>query len=307
MKKILIIKHGSFGDIILSLHPIFSIKHHYKKSNITVLTESKYKDIFKCIPFIKNIKIDNRAGFFSIIQNIKLILWFKNQKFDWVFDLQTSRRTNIYFFVFSKLYKFYWSGIAKKSSHPHLSLNRTHLHTIDRHKEQLNVLGIKRFIEPDWSLFISKNKALNIRKPYVVVVPGGSRHRLSKRWKIENFIEVISFFSELNLLTVLVGGSDEISIMEEADEKRLKILNLIGKTTFLDLATLSQRADIILGNDTGPMHFLVASSRQKTKNIVLFGNASDPKLCAPRGKNVVILQKENINEITPDEIKNLIN
>ena len=106
---------------------------------------------------------------------------------------------------------------------------------------------------------------------------------------------------------MLVGGSDEISIMEEADEKSLKILNLIGKTTFLDLATLSQEAKIILGNDTGPMHFLVASSRKKTKNIVLFGNASDPKLCAPRGKNVVILQKENINEITTGEIKNLIN
>ena len=190
--------------------------------------------------------------------------------------------------------------------HPHLNLNRIHLHTIDRHKQQLNISGINHFIEPDWNLFISKNKGLNIRKPYVIVVPGGSRHRLRKRWKIENFIEVISFFSELNLLTVLVGGRDEFSIIEEADEKRLKILNLIGKTTFLDLATLSQGADVILGNDTGPMHFLVASSRQKTKNIVLFGNASDPKLCAPRGKNVIILQKENINEITPSEIKNLI-
>ena len=307
MKKILIIKHGSFGDIVLSLHPLFSIKNHFKKSNITVLTESKYKEIFKCLPFINNIKIDNRAGFFSIVQNFKLILWFKKQKFDWVFDLQTSRRTNIYFFVFSKLYSFYWSGIAKKCSHPHTNINRKYLHTIDRHRQQLNISGIKRFIKPDWSLFISKNNGLNIKKPYVIIVPGGSRHRLSKRWKIENFMEIISFFSELNFLTVLVGGSDESSIIKEADEKNLKILNLIGKTTFLDLATLSQGAIVILGNDTGPMHFLAASSRKKTKNIILFGNASDPKLCAPVGKNVVILQKDDINEITPDEIKNLIN
>lgn len=307
MKKILIIKHGSFGDIVLSLYPIFSINNHFKKSNITVLTEYQYKEIFKCIPFINNIKIDNRAGFFSIIKNIKLILWFKKQKFDWVFDLQTSRRTNIYFFVFSKLYRFNWSGIAKKCSHPHTNINRTHLHTIDRHKQQLNILGIKHFIKPDWSLFISKNHRINIKKPYVIIVPGGSRHRLSKRWKIENFMEIISFFSELNFLTVLVGGSDESSIIKEFYEKNLKILNLIGKTTFLDLATLSQGAHVILGNDTGPMHFLVASSRKKTKSIVLFGNASDPNLCAPIGENVVILQKENINEIIPDEIKSLIN
>lgn len=307
MKKILIIKHGSFGDVILSLHPIFSIKNYFKNANITVLTDSKYQEVFKCIPFIDNIKIDNRASIFSIIQNIKLILWFKGKKFDWVFDLQTSKRTNIYFFVFSKLYSFYWSGIAKKCSHPHLDLKRTQLHTIDRHKQQLNVAGIQDFIEPNWNLFISKTKDINIKKPYIIIVPGGSKHRLSKRWKIEKFIEVIKFFSKLNLLTVLVGGSDEVSIIKKADEKKFKILNLIGKTSFLDLAALSQGANVILGNDTGPMHFLVASSSQKTKSIVLFGNASDPKLCAPRGKNVIILQKEHIDEITPNEIKNLIN
>ena len=307
MKKILIIKHGSFGDIILSMYPIFSIKNHFKNTNITVLTDSKYQEIFKCIPFIDNIKIDNRVNIFSIIQNIKLILWFKSNRFDWIFDLQTSKRTNIYFFFLSKLYNFYWSGIAKKCSHPHLDLNRTQLHTIDRHKQQLNISGIKYFIEPNWSLFISKTKHFSIKKPYVIVVPGGSRHRLSKRWKIENFIKVIQFFSKLNLLTVLVGGTDEGSIIKKADRKNLKILNLIGKTTFLDLANLSQGADIILGNDTGPMHFLVASSKKNTKSIVLFGNASDPNLCAPRGKNVTILQREHIDKITPNEIKNLIN
>ena len=104
-----------------------------------------------------------------------------------------------------------------------------------------------------------------------------------------------------------MGGNDEVSIIKKVDEKKFKILNLIGKTTFLDLATLSQGASIILGNDTGPMHLLVASSGKKTKSIVLFGNASDPKLCAPRGKNVIILQKENIDQIVPNEIKNLIN
>ena len=76
MKKILIIKHGSFGDVILSLYPIFSIKNYFKNANITILTDSKYEEIFKCIPFINNVKIDNRVSVFSIIQNVKLILWF---------------------------------------------------------------------------------------------------------------------------------------------------------------------------------------------------------------------------------------
>ena len=47
MKKILIIKHGAFGDIVLSLYAIFSINNHFKNSEITILTESKYGNFFK--------------------------------------------------------------------------------------------------------------------------------------------------------------------------------------------------------------------------------------------------------------------
>ena len=49
MKNILIIKHGSLGDIVLSIYPIFSIKEKYKNSKVTILTEAKYQDLFKSI------------------------------------------------------------------------------------------------------------------------------------------------------------------------------------------------------------------------------------------------------------------
>ena len=82
---------------------------------------------------------------------------------------------------------------------------------------------------------------------------------------------------------------------------------MIGKTNYSDLAYLSSRAKFILGNDTGPMHLLVACSNNKTAKFVLFGEASDPRLCAPIGQNVLIVKEKNINEIKPDNIKNLIN
>ena len=55
MKKILIIKHGALGDVILSMYSIFAIWKHFKGYEISVLTESKYKELFQCLPFIKNI------------------------------------------------------------------------------------------------------------------------------------------------------------------------------------------------------------------------------------------------------------
>ena len=47
MKKILIIKHGALGDVILSMHSVFAIWKHFKNCEISVLTESKYKELFE--------------------------------------------------------------------------------------------------------------------------------------------------------------------------------------------------------------------------------------------------------------------
>ena len=306
MKKILIIKHGALGDVIISMHPIFAIWKHFKDYEISVLTESKYKELFQCLPFIKNIQIDNRPKFFYFLKYIKIFKWFYNSDFEWVFDLQTSKRTNLYFSILSLFKDFKWNGIAKNCSHPHLSSNRKKLHTIERQKDQLRVAGIIKTFNPDWGYFKSRFSKFTIKKPYAILVPGGSRHRKNKRWDFKNFLEIIKFLENKKIISVLVGGPDETDILQNK-QKYHSIVNLIGETNFSDLAYLSSRAKLILGNDTGPMHLLVACSNNKIPKIVLFGGASDPKLCAPIGKNVKIVKENNIKDIMTENIKNLIN
>ena len=53
--------------------------------------------------------------------------------------------------------------------------------------------------------------------------------------------------------------------------------------------------------------FLIEESLFKISKIVLFGKASDPKLCAPIGKNVMIVKENDIKNIMPKSIKKLIN
>ena len=54
MKKILIIKHGALGDVVLSMHAIFSIKNHYEKPHITILTEEVHKGFFDLMYAVLN-------------------------------------------------------------------------------------------------------------------------------------------------------------------------------------------------------------------------------------------------------------
>ena len=306
MKKILIIKHGALGDVVLSMHSVFAIWKHFKDYEISILTESSYKELFQCLPFIKNIKIDNRPKFYHLIKYIKFFKWFYKSDFKWVIDLQTSKRTNFYFLIFSFLKDFNWNGIAKNCSHPHLDTNRKKLHTLDRQKEQLKYAGIFLKCKPDWNFFKYKVNKFNIDKPYAILVPGGSKHRKNKRWDFNNFLEIIKYLKSKNILSVLIGGSDEKDIYKVYKKNKF-VLNLIGNTNFSDLAFLSSSADLIIGNDTGPMHLLVACSKNKTTKIVLFGEASNPDLCAPRGDNIKILQKKNINEIKPESIIDILN
>ena len=288
------------------MYPVFAIWKHFKDHEIYVLTEAKYTELFQCLPFIKNIKIDNRTKFYYLFKYIKIFKWFYKSDFEWVFDLQTSKRTNFYFFILSIFKDFNWNGIAKNCSHPHLSSNRQKLHTIERQKDQLRAAGITKAFNPDWTYFKSKVSKFTIKKPYAILVPGGSRHRKNKRWDFKNFLDIIKFLEEKNIISVLVGGSDERDIYQ-SQKKHYSVVNLIGKTNYSDLANLSSRAKLIIGNDTGPMHLLVSCSDDKISKIVLFGGGSDPKLCAPIGKNVIIIKENNINAIKTENIKNLIN
>ncbi|MBJ57038.1 MAG: hypothetical protein CMP24_02205 [Rickettsiales bacterium] len=306
MKKILIIKHGALGDIILSLYAIHSIKNHFKISEITVLTEEKYADIFLNLKSIDKIIVDNRPKIFLSYQFIKLFVWFHKSNFDWIFDLQTSFRTKIYFKIFSIFKKFNWNGIEKKCSHPHLDANRKRLHTKERHKKQLEKAGIKSIEKIDWSFLDTDINNFKLPYQYVILVPGGSFKRPEKRWKIKNFIEIIQYLSKKNLFSVLVGGEDELEKFKSINFKNFNCYNLVGKTNFVQLAALSRRASLILGNDTGPMHLLSECSKKSIKKIVLFGSGSDPKLCAPVAENVMILKRKSINDISPNEIKNII-
>ena len=74
--NILVIKHGSLGDIFLSLGAIQSLRQHYPDACLYLLTQSNYKNILKKFPEVDTILEDNRG---SIIPSISNIIGFVNK------------------------------------------------------------------------------------------------------------------------------------------------------------------------------------------------------------------------------------
>ena len=96
MSNILIIKHGSLGDLIQANGAIEDIKKSNKKSNVALLTSRPYFDLMSKCPYVDEIIIDKRLPRWNFFYLYKLKKILSSYNFTHVFDLQNSSRTKFY-------------------------------------------------------------------------------------------------------------------------------------------------------------------------------------------------------------------
>ena len=308
--NILIIKHGALGDIILAGAAIKAIRSSHKNDYIICLTTILFKDLLKKSPWIDMVIVDVKPKWNNIKGWKNLKDFFKKYNFSRVYDLQTSYRSNLYFYIFFFIKKTDWSGIALGSRFRQSNPNRKKMHTIDRQKDQLKLVGIDYNYYPEWKWLSNNYKNINIvpSNKFIILVIGAAKHRLNKRWPKENYALLIEYFANIGIQSVILGGHDEIQDVKEiinlVDKSIVKSpLNYANKTSYKDIAYLSSFAVYAIGNDTGPMHLIAACGLPV---VVLFGSGSNPDLCAPKGSNVTILYKELIDNITVKSVFNAI-
>ena len=96
MSNILIIKHGSLGDIAQASGAIQDISENHLNDQIHILTTKPYLELFKKNPNIHNVILDKRLSRFNLIYLYLLMKNLKKFKFTKVYDLQNSSRTSFY-------------------------------------------------------------------------------------------------------------------------------------------------------------------------------------------------------------------
>lgn len=284
MSRILVIRHGAFGDIILSLPAMAAIRAHHPGAEITLLTTKLYAPMLGASPWFDRIAVDQKPAWW----NLPGLLRLKRQLagFDMVYDLQTSGRSTRYFTLAGRPP---WSGIAKGCAFPDAA-NRETLHTRERLEQQLGLAGVPAFLPPDLSWLGSPVEGLPAR--YAVLVPGAAPHRPEKRFPAEKFREVAA---GLDMPVVVVGTAGERPLAQTIGG-----LDLTGKTDFLQLASVFRGATLAIGNDTGPMHLISATN---CASVVLFSRDSDPNLCAPRGQSVRVIQSADLQDLQAKPVR----
>ena len=96
MSNILIIKHGSLGDLIQANGAIKDIKKFYQNRKVFLLTSQQYAIFMSECPYIDGVIIDKRLPRWNIFYLNNLKKKLQKYNFTKVFDLQNSRRTKFY-------------------------------------------------------------------------------------------------------------------------------------------------------------------------------------------------------------------
>lgn len=323
VRKILVIRFSSMGDVILTA-PLFSVlKNHFIGCSITFLTDTKYVELFsedKHLSSVRGISKDEEISTFAVSQ----------QNWDLVIDLQNNRRSCrvVNGLRFKKRTCRFDKLHLKRTMllFTRINLYKADEHVITRYIRSVKELSAKPFSSP--RLFFNKKipqrieqmlQYGKIRRPLIAFFPFSAWK--NKEWIENYYISVGRYFMMKGWITVIMGGPSD---RERAENIRKLIgkrcFSLAGKISLYECGQVLSNCALALGNDTGLSH-LARSCGVKTGIIygpttyhLGFYPVKDPPFvvfekklfCRPchahGGNKCLSLTKQCMRKIKPDEV-----
>ena len=304
MSNILIIKHGSLGDIAQASGAIQDIFENHKDNKIYLLTTKPYFDLFKKNPNLTDVILDKKLSRFNLIYLYTLIRKIKKLNFIKVFDLQNSSRTVFYKkILFSKFDLNMWS-----SSETTLPIDKTtgefdKKPVLDRFDHQLKTSGLntKHTLFPDfsWSCSDINNIKSNYNlDKYILLFPFCSPHLSLKKWPyFSELIELIKKKYNNNFKIVVAPGPQELN-----ESKKINAVCVLDGEKALKLSQLSsliKDSQFVIANDTGPAHM---AAHLNVKGLTLFGSHTTAHKVSIERENFKAIQVSDLKELSAEKV-----
>lgn len=269
MKKVLVIRFSSIGDIVLTTPVIRNLKTNGYE--VHYITKKQFKTVVENNPNIDTLHlIDNKHTLSSAINELK------KEQFDLIIDLHNNFRSfKVKLALKTKSYSFDKLNLKK------LLLVRTGInlmpnkHIVDRYLDTLKPLkfdldnkGLDYYIPQKDNVDLNTILPEDFNKKYVSYVIGGTYQ--GKRMPAHKIVEVINN-SEAKF--VLLGGKEDVKNSDYIIKNTNKnnAISLCGKINLNESASVIKQSNVVITNDTGLMH--IASAFYK-KIISLWGCTS---------------------------------
>lgn len=286
MKKVLVIRFSSIGDIVLTTPVILAVKDQLENCELHFLTKKAFYAVLKANPYIDKIH--------TIEESLsEIIETLKKENFDFIIDLHKNLRSKKVIAILKRPSATFNKLNIEKWMLVNFKINRLpEIHIVDRYfkaVESLNVKndhkGLDYFIPEEDEIDISVLPAAH-QKGYIGWVIGGKHST-----KIFSSDRIILICQKLDQPIVLLGGKEDYEIGESIKNAvGDQIYNACGKFNLNQSASLVKQAKKIVTNDTGLMHIAAAF---KKEIISLWGNTIPefgmyPYLCGAENKSHIL-------------------
>ena len=303
MSNILIIKHGSLGDLIQANGAIKDIKNFYKNRKVFLLTAEPYSIFMSECPYLDGVIIDKRLPRWNLFYLKKLKDKLLRYDISKVFDLQNSSRTKFYS-------RFIIKNVEWSSTETTLEIGQKKSDfdqdpVLDRMETQLKKSGVEteftKNIDLSWATTdISRLLKQYANNEYILLFPFCSVKHQKKKWPY--FRELITEIKKdfKNKYPILLApGPEEI---DEANKLNGKVvLDDNNSVNIKTLISLINKAKFVITNDTGPAH--IASHLDK-KGLVLFGSHTTAKKVSIENFNFKALTVQNLEDLSVETVLN---
>jgi len=300
IKNILVVNVNWVGDVIFSLPVFKALKEHYPQARIVCQCVPRVKPVAECCPYIDDVILyDDKGSHRPLSAKFNFVSQVRQQRFDIVFFLHGSWTRALLMCLAGIRIRV---GVERKGRgrwltyrvKPVKGLHRSdeYLHVIESFgvevKDRCCTLSVSDSKQADAAEYL-KAEGVTEKDILVVIHPGGNWHL--KRWSKQNFAELVRSLPHVGHLKVLIsGGSRESELAEEiAQMSGQEPIVTAGKTTFEQLVGLLHRADLLISNDSGPLHI---ANGVGTACIGIFG-PTRAEITGPRGSGLLkVLQAD---------------
>jgi heptosyltransferase-1 len=275
-ERIALLKPSALGDIIHSLPVLTALRRRYPHAHITWVVNQAYAPLLHGHPDLDDIlAFDRRASHHGWRAAVRSWLGFlrelRRRHFDLAIDLQGLFRTAVMMAATGAKRRVGLSTAREGATWTYTDVvhvaDFNALHAVDRCWRVAEAFGVgdlpKEFHIPisEEARRWAEATTRGYPRPWLMLGPGA--RWMTKRWPPEHFATLACrVWDTFGGTVFLVGGAEE---MPAATAVRRHLsgpsLDLTGRTSLPRLAALLERADVMLANDTGPLHLAAALGR----------------------------------------------
>ncbi|MEK7850973.1 MAG: lipopolysaccharide heptosyltransferase II [Deltaproteobacteria bacterium] len=296
--KILIIRLGFIGDVVLTTPVITALKLSYPDAELDFLVKKGYHELLIGNPHIRRVIPFDGTRHKGLKGLLEIAGELRKEGYTHVIDLHGNLRSRVISALISGSETLRYDKQAVKRRLLLLGFKVETKHTVDAYLTALNPIGINvgAGLKPAPAIYLSEEEEkragsllakLGISEDSTIIGFNPGARWQTKRWLEDLFIEAGKrAVVELGAKVVVFGGPDEVELSERVSAGIGRdAFSVAGKTGLRGAAALMKRCSVFVTNDSGPMHMATAVG---TPVVAIFGPTVRGFGFYPLGKSVVV-------------------